>query len=83
MPLTSTGEAATYEVFEIEFVMLDGSERIVCRVDIEAIDGLGNSSTPTKAERLRVFEPNRARLERIASQLHDAGYAPCLTAKHL
>jgi len=56
----------------IEFVMLDGTKRVPCRVSQEAIDDIEGGKPPSH-ERMERFNRHRARIEDIARQSYEAG----------
>ncbi len=83
MSLTSLGEPGVIEGWAVVFAMLDGDNRVRCQVGGDALEDIENSANPGEAERLLIFQRNRARFEQLASQLYDEGREPRITSKHL
>ena len=74
MSLKSADEPGLDHGDYIEFVMLDGTKRVPCRVSQEAIDDIEGGKPPPQ-ERMERFNRHRARIEDIARQSYEAGQA--------
>ena len=83
MSLKSADEQGVDHGDYIEFVMLDGTKRVPCRVSQEAINDIEGGKPPPQ-ERMERFNRHRARIEDIARQSYEAGQAmPLVTSKQL
>ncbi len=83
MPLVTTGEPGISEHLDVAFVMLKDDHRVSCHASAEAIETLAHSASIGPAERLRIFDQNRATFEIIASRLWNAGFQPRVKAGDL
>ena len=83
MSLKSAEEPGLDHGEYIEFVMVDGTKWVPCRVSQEAIDDIEGGKPPPQ-ERMELFNRHRARIEDIARQSYEAGQAiPFVTSKQL
>ncbi len=83
MPLRPLGEPATIEGWNVIFAMSENGSRIRCQAGGDALEDIEKSNNPGEAERLDIFNRNRATFETIAGQLYDSGYEPHVRSKHL
>jgi hypothetical protein len=84
MSMKSADEPSELDLGDyIEFVMLDGTKRVPCRVSQEAIDDIEGGKPPSH-ERMERFNRHRARIEDICpAELRSRPTHALVTSKQL
>ncbi|WP_157786065.1 DUF1488 family protein [Bradyrhizobium yuanmingense] len=74
MPL-SPGPSGDFEATPdaVLFAMFDGSDRIVCKVELSALRDRASAEEADPNDVIATFMKHRATIEQIASELYDAG----------
>ena len=83
MSLQPLGEPAKIEGWGVTFVMSENGNRVKCQVGGDALEDIEHANNPGEADRLDIFNRNRATFETIAGKLYANGYEPHVRSKHL